>query len=133
MSKALCTYCSAIKNDAEEPLPAIDRYISERIKSVHEQSEEQNCQMIILSGKFGLLRPGDPIPWYDHLLLPDEVDTMIKIVAGQIKAYGITELEYHTAPLNIAPAVRPYYDTIRMACVKGGAKLSAVELDGDIP
>ncbi len=133
MSKVLCTYCSAEKNPAEEPLPAIDRYVSERIDSVFQQAKESENQMMILSGKFGLLRPGDPIPWYDHLLLPDEVEVMIEIVAGQIKAYGITELEYHTAPLNIAPLVKPYYDTIRMACVKGGARMTVVELDGDIP
>jgi len=133
MSKVLCTYCSAEKNQAEEPLPAIDRYISERIDSVYQQAKESEDQMMILSGKFGLLRPGDPIPWYDHLLLPDEIEVMTQIVAGQIKAYGITELEYHTAPLNMAPMVKPYYDTIRMACVKGGARMMAVELDGDIP
>jgi len=117
---AHCTYCSADKRDDPGNLPAIERYLDRRIHDVAAQAEAAGALFLILSGEYGLLRPDDPIPWYDHLLMPDEVEDLALPVMGQLRALGVTELFYYSVDPAVEPMVGPYGNVITMACARAG-------------
>ena len=58
----VCTICSAENRADEELQPAVDRYLSERIRWVHAESRRLERPFVILSGKYGLLGPDERIP-----------------------------------------------------------------------
>ncbi len=123
------TYCSAEKETVEQPLPAIQRYRSERIKRIYSAALICGAGFFILSGEFGLLTPTEPIPYYDHLLVGDEVETHSVKVAEQIKQYGITQIIFFTLPVAADETLAAYHASLRLACQKAAIKLSFVEID----
>lgn len=129
--RILCSYCSAAKRLDEAPLPAIERYRSERLQALWRAAEAGGAPLCILSGEFGLLEAATPIPWYDHLLAAGEVEAMAGRVAGSLRGLGVDEVEYHTADPGLAPDVAPYLAVMREACAEAGALLTVVILEGD--
>lgn len=124
-----CTYCSAEKDAAEELLPAIQRYRSERIRRIYESARNAGCGFYILSGEFGLLAPEALIPDYDHLLVADEIEANAFKLAEQIKRYSITQIVFFTLPVLLDEKLAPYHAALRLACVIASAQLSFVEID----
>jgi hypothetical protein len=122
----ICTYCSAQKDLSTQLLPAVRRYLSERISRLH-----QAGPMLILSGEFGLISAEEPIPWYDHLLLTDEVDPMVAQVVAQLRQHHVSGISFHTADPEHVPAVRPYVTLITRACAQADVPLSLVILPGN--
>lgn len=116
MSHLFCTYCCKEKRDDTGQLPAIDRYLSERIRYVYQLALESEAEFRILSGKYGLLRGSDEIPYYDHLLRVGEVEAMTTIVSSQLKNAGVKRLRCFSAPLALEPQVKPYIEVLTSAC-----------------
>ena len=129
--RILCSYCSAAKRRDEAMLPAIERYESARLLALWHRGRSAGTPLYILSGEYGLLMPDVQLPWYDHLLALDEVAPMVMRVTAQLRAAGVTAVEYHTAAATVAPPVAPYLAVVRAACERAGAELSIVELAGD--
>ncbi len=125
---AFCTYCSAFKSQAPGNIPAIQRYRSLRIQKVGQAAAELGLGFYILSGEFGLLPPQQPIPFYDHLLRPEEVPAMVERVAKQFREFGVTGLVYFTRPLTSSRELLPYYEVIKSACLREALPLFAVKL-----
>lgn len=122
--KCFITYCSKQKSDAKEILPAIKRYQSARIKKTMHTAYKEGASFLILSGKFGLLGPEDPIPWYDHLLSPSEVPAMVNRIADELKSYS--EIVFcHSRGDHIAP----YLATIKEASARAELKMSIRLID----
>jgi hypothetical protein len=124
-----CTYCSAEEETDEQLLPAIRRYRSDRIARIYSASQVAGCGFFILSGEFGLLEPDAPIPYYDHLLVADEVETHAFCVAEQIKQHGITQILFFTLPVAKDEKLAPYHAALRLACELAHIPLSLVEID----
>ena len=120
-----CTYCSAEKDRSEGDLPAIKRYQSSRITSVYIAAESLGLRFLILSGKYGILEPRDPIPYYDHLLQSSEVPEHSKLVANQLEALDAKDLIFFTRQASV---VKPYRDCIKFASEKAGIDLKYVYL-----
>lgn len=129
--RILCSYCSAAKRRDPAPLPAIERYLSDRLRALREAGRASDRPLHILSGEFGLLPAEAPIPWYDHLLAEREVAAMAARVADSLRELGVTGVEYHTASPEVAPDIAPYLAVMRAACEAAGAELAVVELEGD--
>jgi len=125
-SAIACTYCSADKHRGGGLMPAIERYQSARIAELGATGT-----LLILSGEFGLLAPEDPIPWYDHLLLSDEVEAMVPRVTAQLQERAVVTLVFHTADPDTFPAIRPYVALITQACQAAGVPLQLKLLKGD--
>jgi len=117
MSLAYCTYCSKEKREDKSQLPSIDRYISQRIKHVHQLALEHDADFLILSGKYGLLKGSAEIPYYDHLLSTDEVEDMTKLVSSQLRNAEVKRLKCFSASPELQPSLRPYVDVLIKACV----------------
>ncbi|NIM92931.1 MAG: hypothetical protein GTO18_04380 [Anaerolineales bacterium] len=128
---AFCTYCSAEKNHAPGDLPAIKRYLSQRIRSVYATALSAGIPFFILSGEFGLLEPCDPIPDYEHLLVQSEVNIHAELVAGQFQDFGVKGFVFFTVPVSQDPNVAPYIECMKAACERAGVEMSIVEISGD--
>jgi hypothetical protein len=125
--RVICTYCSANKDRAEGLMPAIDRYRSTRIARVHDLARREGVVFCILSGEYGLVDCDQPIPWYDHLLVLEEVPRLTSMVAQQIVQKNIHQLDYYTPPPAAHPDVSPYTAVVEAACRSGGVKLRILE------
>ena len=123
-----CTYCSANKDHSLEELPAIQRYQSQRIHSVYNAAMSLGYKFLILSGKYGVLEPSDPIPYYDHLLLSSEVPEHSKKVANRLEALGVKEIIFFAQPLSVDENLKPYFDCIKSASQRIGIDIKFVDL-----
>jgi hypothetical protein len=74
----------------------LERYRSLRIQRVAETARRAGACFSILSGEFGLLGGTELIPWYDHLLKPNEVEGLAAQVASQFTAKGAVAVRYFT-------------------------------------
>jgi len=115
---AFCTYCSAGKHYSETPLPAIELYESSRITKVFETAKKSNVTFLILSGKYGLIDTYEEIGYYDHLLMPSEVEIHSDFIASQIKSKGITQVEFYMNSVKRDINLQAYVDCISKACSK---------------
>lgn len=127
----VCTYCAGPKRNDGGLLPAVDRYLSERIKRLLGRALAQGSPFRILSGKYGLLSPDQPIPWYDHLLAPDEAANLAPAVAEDLGALPIDGVEYHTADPHDFPVIAPYLEVMKAACALAGKPLRVFILTGN--
>lgn len=123
------TYCSAEKRFGDSLLPAIERYRSDRINRVYAAALATGVGFFILSGEFGLLKPNELIPYYDHLLVADEVETHRFKIAEQIKQYSITQIIFFTLPVAVDHTLAAYHECLRLACQTTSTHLSFVEID----
>jgi hypothetical protein len=124
-----CTYCSREKSTETDNIPAINRYQSTRIEKVYTAASQLGLGFYILSGEFGLLPPQQLIPWYDHLMKPEEVSDLANRMAVQILEYGITRIVYFTSSFLRDPNVIPYHDAIVTACSRTSRPLLIVETE----
>ena len=123
-----CTYCSAEKDRSQGELPAIQRYRSHRIRSVYVAAMSLGLKFLILSGKYGILEPSDPIQYYDHLLQSSEVTEHSKRVADQLKTLGVKDLIFFAESFSDDENLKPYFDCIKLASQKAGIELKYVYL-----
>lgn len=128
MKITYCTYCSAAKNQRKQKLPAIQLYKSKRIESVLQSAENDGIQFLILSGKYGLVEPDEEIDYYDHLLLPSEVDEHSILVASQLKLKKITKLLFLMNNPKFDNNLIAYRDCMKKACAKIGIPLIIKEV-----
>ena len=114
--EVLATYCSALKVRTKEVLPAKELYQSKRIKSCEEIALNKELPFFILSGKFGFISSSVPIPYYDHLLVKEEVQGHIFLVKDQLEILKIKRIEFYYASIHEDPFILPYLETIQSAC-----------------
>jgi hypothetical protein len=130
MRSVLVTYCSRAKRRDDAKLPAWQRYLSERIVSLVARAREEGRGCLILSGKYGLIDAEEPVPYYDHLLVADEVEHLVEDVVGQLRRHGVEAVEYHTVNPDEVAEVRPYRALIHQACVQAGVGWEEKRWDG---
>lgn len=124
------TYCSKGKRDDAGNLPAIDRYTSDRITRVSELASQASSNFMILSGSFGLLERQDKIPYYDHLLISEEVADMVNTVSQQLVDYAKSRGTQPTCikyfEVQEDPFVGPYKQVIQLVCQQHSIDLDII-------
>lgn len=128
MVEAFITYCSADKDRSPMPLPALERYKSVRIRRVKKAADSQGVGFYILSGEFGLLKPSDPIPYYDHLLTVAEIDQLAGEVGRQLVNEHLSKVTFFASATR-SSQVGPYEETIKRACADTGMDVRVVTLE----
>jgi len=127
------TCCAAAKDPVSGELPAARRYLSTRIDAVGLLAARRGAEFRILSGKYGLLAPETPIPAYDHLLGPAEVDDHAGRVAQQLTELAPARVVYFTRPAATDPEAAPYRRCCEAACSRVGIPCEVVEVpDGPL-
>ncbi len=116
------TYCSADKEAAAGDLPAVERYLSERISGVYANAQSSGSRFGILSGRYGLIAPNTPIPHYDHLLQVNEIGPMVQQVADTLSAWEVTTIRWFTVAFEMDPNVTRYRDVMSQAAAHIGAE-----------
>ena len=116
------TYCSADKEAASGDLPAVERYVSERISGAYANALSSGNRFAILSGRFGLIAPDTPIPHYDHLLQVNEMDAMVQRVTTTLKAWEVTTIRWFTVAFEMDPNVTRYRDVMSQSATQIGAE-----------
>lgn len=129
MTSTLITYCCKEKREDNAPLPAVERYLSERIERVWARSQAENRPMLILSGLLGLIRPEAPIMWYDKRLMAEDVGGMVDLVSHQLLGFGVEAVEYITENIWLEPGVKPYHDLLAAACNRQSIELVITKAD----
>jgi len=127
--KIYCIVCSRKKLETDRPVDALDLYLSPNIKDVFGRSLEDNVGFRILSGKFGLLKSGDKIGWYDYLLTTDAVEGLVKKIKDQMETQGIDDITFFAENRKEHPNWGPYYDVIENACRELGIPYKHEEID----
>ncbi|MCH9647285.1 MAG: phytanoyl-CoA dioxygenase family protein [Deltaproteobacteria bacterium] len=117
--EVLCTTCCQEKRPTATPLPASHLYLSKRLHDVLEEGERLGKVVLILSGKFGLVRPQDLLPWYDHALLPQEVEGLVPQLTEALSRIGVSQIHFYALPAT-TPGWRPYHEALERACWKLG-------------
>jgi hypothetical protein len=111
----LCTICCKDKRTDPELLPAIERYISERIQFVYQESLQSGTPMLIFSGKYGLLAPSDMIPWYDRKLILEAVPNITLVLSEHLRQKAVSRLIFYCHPKTDADWY-PYHLALEGAC-----------------
>jgi hypothetical protein len=129
MATLFATYCSADKRRDEGDLPASVRYVSARIEDTVRRGQTPNARAGILSGRYGLIAPEHPIPWYDHLLRTDEVDDMVPQVVDTLREWKIESVRWFTVDVTKDPDVAVYCHVMDRACANLGITMSEVVVE----
>jgi hypothetical protein len=100
--------CCAEKATTPELLPAWDRYegiVFTELKAVADRVPGWNdLDIVIISGKYGFLRPSDAIEWYDQQMTPE---LAAKHRAGVVA--GLTHLLAHQTYRDCFVLLEPIY------------------------
>ena len=123
--KYLVTSCCKEKRSEKKPIPASLRYLSDRIGFVLAEATRQKTPALIFSGRYGLLQPQTPIPYYDKALLGEEVEAVAQLANQQIEEWGITEMIFYAWPRE-TPGWEPYHACLERACRAAGIKYEYV-------
>jgi len=110
------TCCAAAKDPAPGLLPAAWRYRSSRIEAVQALAVEHGVSFRILSGAFGLVAAGEPIPDYDHPLTGDRMDALAGRVADQLRTVAPARVVCFSRTAADNPAAQAYRACCEEAC-----------------
>jgi hypothetical protein len=131
MSIAYVTYCSAPKREDAEDLPAVERYLSERIASVDRSAAQEGALFLILSGTYGLIERDHPLPWYDHLLAPEEVAPMSERAVSRLASLDLSSVVWFTIDPKLDPFVSRYARVLELATAELGLSLEVRVIEAD--
>lgn len=126
--KVFATYCSALKNELNGSVPAVELYASDRILDIYTSAKKENVPCFILSGKYGLIPAETPIPYYDHLLVPGELEEHTKLVAKQLRESHISKLSFFMRSLSTDKNLETYRDCIVWACKNANVSVEVIFL-----
>ena len=127
--KLYATYCSADKEIATGDLPAIERYVSARIRAVHSAAEVAGARFGILSGLYGLIGPDHPLPHYDHLLQLSEMKERTVGVEAVLREWDIDEIHWYTVAFEMDANVGRYRKVMEQAAARANAAVELVLWD----
>ena len=109
MSTLLVQSCSKSKNEADEPISAIELYSGYFFKiikkSIREDTENADIDMCILSAKYGIVDPSEQIPAYDHRMDAERAREIGPEVRDELRR-RITDNGYKNIVINVGKDYR---------------------------
>lgn len=129
MSHYYITHCCKNKTTANNPVKAIERYLASYILYVQKLAKLEEKNFLIFSGKYGLLKSEDKIPYYDKLLKYDDFTALNPIVDNQIKNKTITKITFFHINTKYDEKVKVYVDFIKLFAERNNIDLDLVGLN----
>jgi len=127
--KIYLTICCEKKNKDKGFIEAIDRYNYPRINKVYNKSVGDGIDFRILSGKFGLLKANDKIPWYDNKLSKSSFRKLKEIVKTQLVKEKIKDITFFMRDTRKNPEWKLYFNLVEEVCKELGIKLNVELVD----
>ena len=109
-----CTNCCKEKREDQGLLPAIKRYKSTRIDFVYNESINAGSPFMILSGKYGFIDANDEIPWYDQILMPEQVPSIVPKLVMQLREKNVSKIIFY-GKAETTEGWSAYYSAIKSA------------------
>lgn len=126
MSVIVCTICSREKDKGERLMPAYERYKGDHIQNVRMIAQAAHKAYYILSGKFGLLKAGEPVPPYDYALRDKEaVKKLSYLISSRLSQDNVTHVVLYT---KVKGTWAPYTRAMGLACQRCSINLRIVSL-----
>ena len=113
-----CTLCCKKKSLNKRKIKSIKRYLSGRIKKIYQKSNLDRVGFRIFSGKYGLLKPGKKIFWYDEKLSQKKISKMAGLLKKQILNERITRIVFFSYNLQRDKGAKPYFKSLKTACLE---------------
>lgn len=88
------TYGSRTSNPDPQALPPHQRYFSDRVWYVRQLAKDAGEEFAIITAEYGLVFEENYIPLHDHMLNMNEVETLGKEVAKQLKQKGASAVTF---------------------------------------
>ena len=123
-----CTYCSKNKNKTCDSKPAYLIYESKRISWLYNKSKKEDVQLLILSGKYGLINANDSIDYYDQLLLKENIISHASLVEKQLSKLSISKIIFFHQPIKSDLNLLYYKSCIALACKNENIKINFEEI-----
>jgi hypothetical protein len=82
----LIVSCSATKSSQVKPIPALLRYLGKTflfLKHFLTKSWPTHVDLLIVSARFGLVKPKEPIPFYEQQLTPETISETERLIDEQ--------------------------------------------------
>jgi hypothetical protein len=126
--KVCCTYCSIEMRSASEPLPAVQRWGTIRVKNAERFANGLNIPLYLLTARDGLLGKDDRIPSGGVQLSDEEIRRKAHLVASQLENKNIQELYFLVTPSNRLAIA--YLRLITLACDRAKVGLEVLDHRG---
>ncbi len=118
------------KNNSEENLPVVERYLSRRVQDVYHWAKRDGKDFYLFSGGFGLVDQDFPMPPEDLPLLPEDVSRMAIHLTEILRDEAIRRLVFYTPPVSQNPWVLIYLGCLQVAAgLVGNVTIEHVEVD----
>jgi len=129
MQTLLVQSCSATKNEVPEPVPAIelyDGYFFKIIKkAIREDVFQPDIDMRILSAKYGIVDPDEPIEYYDQRMTADRAEELRPTVTETLCRI-VSENDYERVVVNTGEVYSRALDEFQQQ-----SDISVETIDGD--
>lgn len=124
------TICSRQKDPDVTMMPAHRRYLGAHVAYARARARDMGLPFFVLSGKFGLLRDDDPVPYYDYRLGMHDVEWLARIVVAQYGGLRVTHVWFwHEAKESWGP----YLKVMTTAAARTGAGLVLMPVPPGLP
>ena len=124
-----CTNCSKNKSQTHKSIPAFLLYESHRIKTLHNRAKKNGINLLILSGKHGLIASDKSIKYYDKLLLRKEINNHTKLIGKQLSEMPVSKIIFYHKVLKNDKNLSNYLECISKACKNNEIELIFKEID----
>ena len=124
-----CTNCSKNKNISKKTSPAYLLYTSDRIKTLHNKTKKNGINLLILSGKYGLIYSDESIKYYDKLLLKKEINNHSRLISQQLSEIPISKMKFFHKCIENDKNLSNYLECISKACKSNEIELIFKKID----
>jgi hypothetical protein len=114
--RLLVVGCTRRKNEAPDAMPARRRYtgrVFQALDSFEADGLLTDVTLAILSARYGLLAPDEPIDWYDQLMSPERARDLRPRVTGRLDVL-CSAAQVEAVFLWLEPAYLAAVDTSRL-------------------
>ena len=129
MQTLLVQSCSATKNEVSEPVPALELYDGYFFKIIKKAIREgvfrPDIDMRILSAKYGIVDPDEPIEYYDQRMTADRAEELRPTVTETLCRI-VSENDYERVVVNTGEVYSRALDEFQQQ-----SDISVETIDGD--